>query len=309
MRIQLRHLQAFRAIMLTGSITAATNVVNLSQPAISRLLAGLEEELGFKLFYRRGRRLVATVEGQSFFRRIEGTLSGIDDIPSIANDVKVNSYGRLRICGIGPLLFGAYLPPAIGRFQNRFPDAKVTVDMRRREDIDEWVASRQADIGFTMMPIESQSVAWQPLITVRAVAIFPKGHRFEGRAQVDASELCEEVTVLPKQNVRLRQYGDAAIFSGQGDMQVDIETSTAVTSCHLVANGAGVGISDPFSVSGLGRDKLSIARLEPELRLSYCAIWPKDREPSQQAQDFLAAVSDMNNVFFEAYPEARPSEG
>lgn len=293
--------------MTTGTITAATGIVNLSQPAISRLLAVLEEELGFKLFYRRGRRLVPTVEGHSFFRRIEGTLSGIDDIPSIANDVRVNSYGRLSICGIGPLVFGDYLPKAVGRFQSKFPDAKITMEMRRREDIDEWVASRQADIGFTLSPIESQAVAWQQLITVRAVAIFPKGHRFDRRESIDAAELNDEVTVLPKQNVRLRQYADAALFGGQGSMRVDVETSTAVTSCHLVANNVGVGISDPFSVSGLERNKIAIARLEPELKLSYCAIWPKDREPSQQAQDFLDAVSSINEEFLDQYPEARPT--
>ncbi|WP_159453075.1 LysR family transcriptional regulator [Pseudooctadecabacter jejudonensis] len=305
-RIRLKHLQAFRAIVNAGSITAATRMVNLSQPAISRLLAVLEEELGFKLFYRRGRRLVATVEGQSFFRRIEGTLSGIDDIPSIAADVRVNSYGRLRICSIGPLLLGDYLPKATARFQGDFPDAKVTMEWRRREDIDEWVSSRQADIGFTLLPIESNSVTWRKLITVRAVAIFPKGQCFDGRETVHASELRDETTVLPKQNVRLRQYSDAAMFGDQGDMRVDIETSTAVTSCHLVANNVGVGISDPFSVSGLGRDRLGIARLEPELTLTYCAIWPKDREPSQQAMDFLDAVAQVGGEFFEAFPEACP---
>lgn len=293
--------------MTTGSITAATGIVNLSQPAVSRLLAVLEEELGFKLFYRRGRRLVPTIEGQSFFRRTEGTLSGIDDIPSIANDVRTNRYGRLRICGIGPLVFGSYLPRAVEHFRSSFPDAQITLDMRRREDIDEWVASRQADVGFTLLPVESRSVSWRRIITVRAVAIFPKRHRFDGRESVDAVELRDEVTVLPKQNVRLRQYSDAVLFGGQDGVHVDIETSTAVSSCHLVASNVGVGISDPFSVSGLGRERLAVARLEPELKLSYCAIWPTDREPSKQTQDFLTSVSIIKDSFFEDYPEARPT--
>ncbi|MEM8541880.1 MAG: LysR family transcriptional regulator [Pseudomonadota bacterium] len=304
-RIQLRHLQAYRAIMTTGSITAATSSVNLSQPAISRLLSVLEKELDLKLFYRRGRRLVPTVEGQSFFRRIEGTLSGIDEIPSIANDVKINNYGRLRICGIGPLVFSNYLPNAVATFRERFPDAQITMDMRRREDIDEWVASRQADIGFTLMPIESRSVAWRKIITVSALAIFPKGHHLEARECVELAELGNEVTVLPKQNVRLRQYADA-VLGDKGGINVDIETSTAVTSCHLVASKVGVGISDPFSVLGVGKDRLSVARLMPEIKLSYCAIWPTDREPSRRVEDFLASVEASSKGFFEQCPQALP---
>ena len=306
-RIQLRHLLAYRAIMASGSITAATKLVNLSQPAISRLLARLEDEIGFKLFYRRGRRLVPTVEGISFFRRIEGTLSGIDEIPSIAGDIRLNKQGRLRICGIGPLVFGSFLPSAIARYLDAFPGTKLTVDMRRREDIDEWVASRQTDLGFTLMPVESRAVSSRPIATVATVAALPSGHRLAGRSELTVSDFEGETIILPKQSVRLRQMLDAEFLSHRGGMAVDIETSTALASCQLISQGIGVGLCDPFSISAVRRERVSVARWRPELRLTYCAIWPKDREPSAQALQFLEVIDHASKTFLAEFPEARPA--
>lgn len=306
-KIQLRHLMAYRAVMSAGSITAATHRVNLSQPAISRLIAVMEAELGFKLFYRRGRRLVPTIEGTSFFRRIEGTLAGIDDIPAIADDVRLNKEGRLRVCGIGPLVFGQLLPDAVARYRKINPETQMTLEMRRREDIDEWVASRQADLGFTMQPIESKSVAFQDILTVSPVAVLPKGHRFADKKCIGLDDLRGETLIFPKQSVRLRQIVDTYLLRSPRPLGIDIETSTAIASCHLVAQGVGVAISDPFSASGLDRDLVSIVRWSPNIELTYCAIWPKDREPGDQAQMFLKSVVAASKAFLSDFPQACPA--
>ena len=292
--------------MTTGSITAATQVVNLSQPAISRLIAVMEAELGFKLFYRQGRRLIPSVEGRSFFLRIEGTLSGIDDIDSIANDIRYNKEGRLRLCAMGPLLFSRLLPNAIASYRSAYPETQLTVEMRRREDIDEWVASRQADLGFTLMPVESKSVSSEQIVTVAAVGIVPKDHRLADQKVLSLSDFENETLILPKQSIRLRQIVDAEILRGKRSVAVDIETSTALASCHLVAQGVGVGVSDPFSFSGVGREHIAVSRWEPAITLTYCAIWPKDREPTDQTRRFLDVVRSSAEIFLNEYPEARP---
>jgi DNA-binding transcriptional LysR family regulator len=67
----LRHIEAFRAVMLTGTVMAAASLMNLTQPAVSRTIALLEIQLGFKLFERRGRRLFPTTEAQTLYREVE----------------------------------------------------------------------------------------------------------------------------------------------------------------------------------------------------------------------------------------------
>ena len=90
MNIRLRQLRAYQAIMSFGTVSAAADSLHLTQSSVSRLLAGLEQELGFSLFYRRGRRLVPSVEGRNFYQRIEGALASIEGITTIANDVRLN---------------------------------------------------------------------------------------------------------------------------------------------------------------------------------------------------------------------------
>ena len=73
MAINLRQLEAFRAVIITGSITGAASYLHVSQPAVSRLIADLEHSIGFALFERRNRRLHVKPEGEIFYRDRKST--------------------------------------------------------------------------------------------------------------------------------------------------------------------------------------------------------------------------------------------
>ena len=76
--MNIRQLEAFRATMRAGSVTAAAEMLHISQPSVSRLLADLQHKLGFELFIRSGRGLVATVEARRFYQGVESLFMGTD---------------------------------------------------------------------------------------------------------------------------------------------------------------------------------------------------------------------------------------
>jgi DNA-binding transcriptional LysR family regulator len=86
--LNIKKLKCFRAVVIHGSLVAAANVMNLSQPATSRLISTLEDELKLKLFKREKRRLVLTPEGKEFYRETEKILSNLDDLPRIVQEIK-----------------------------------------------------------------------------------------------------------------------------------------------------------------------------------------------------------------------------
>ena len=292
--------------MNAGSVSAAAEQIYLTQSSVSRLLAGLEEELGFKLFYRRGRRLVPSVEGKIFYQRIEGTLAAIDDISTIAEDVRRGQGLRLRVCAIGPLVFSQYLSRAMRLFTDQHPDTIFTVEQQPRIEIDEWVASRKADLGLTLLPVESLSVGVESITTVSAVSIIPTFHPLAEKRTLEPPDLEGQSVILPKQSVRLRQMADGMLLGSGVRFASLAETSSAIVSCQMVAQGLGVGISDPFSVYGIVGEGLEIARWRPELKLTYGALWPKDRTPSDYTLELIEILKTVSGEMMMEMPEALP---
>lgn len=87
--MNLRQVEAFRSIMLRGSMTATAQALRTSQPSISRLIAELEAAIGFKLFERQAGRLKPTDEGLSFYREVERSFLGLDNLNQAARDIRI----------------------------------------------------------------------------------------------------------------------------------------------------------------------------------------------------------------------------
>ena len=104
--MKLRQLEAIRAVMASGTTTHAAELMGLTQSAVSRLVAQLEEELGLSIFDRRHGRLQITPEGQQFYDVAKKVLAGIDQIDATARDIRTLQAGALRILAMPALAYG-----------------------------------------------------------------------------------------------------------------------------------------------------------------------------------------------------------
>ena len=87
MRINLRQIEVFRAIMLTSSISGAAKLLHVSQPAVSRLLSYTEQRLGLKLFERIKGRLYPTPEAKRLFTEVNAVYQGVQRVNEVADDL------------------------------------------------------------------------------------------------------------------------------------------------------------------------------------------------------------------------------
>jgi len=111
MRLSHRQIEAFRAIIESGSVTAAADLLFLTQPSVSRLLADLEAELGFALFARIGRSLTPTPEADALYEEVRRSFVGLQEISRVADDIRQYRSGSLKIAAM-PALGLQFLPPA-----------------------------------------------------------------------------------------------------------------------------------------------------------------------------------------------------
>jgi DNA-binding transcriptional LysR family regulator len=290
MAMRLRSLQALHAVMETGSVTEAAKRLYRTQPQVSRLIAGLEEELGFRLFSRRGRRLVATQEGLRFYDEARRILSGLDDISRIAEDIRTLKEARLRIVA-QPYLAHAIVPQAMAEFAARYPLVRYSLEIRSRRDVGQWIAGQQFDLGIAALPIDAPAVTSQPFASVAVAAILPRGHRLAEKSRLDARDLVGEPFIALNPLALLRHRIDS-LFADLGlPLSVRAETSSGLSACQLAAKGLGVTLADPLVARCLAPGQIEVREWDPGLRLTYGFLYSTAHAPSALVLDFADTVA------------------
>lgn len=285
--MRIGYLQALRAVMETGSVTQAAQRMSRTQPQVSRLIAMLEDELGFALFLRQGRRLVPTQDGIQFYEEAKPILSGFDDVSRIAKDIRTRKDAWLKIIA-QPYLAHGILPAAIADFARTNPNARVSLEIRSRAEVGQWIAGQQFDLGIAALPIEAQAVRSEAFARVRVVAALPKGHRLAERAAISAQDLTDEPFVALKPFTLLRHYVDDQFSRAGLKPVIRAETSSGLSACQLVARGLGVTLADPLIAHGV--EGLLMKRWEPDLRLTYGFLFPTNYAPSSLALAFAETL-------------------
>src|SRR5690606_28423369 len=105
MKMNLRQIEAFRAVMIYGSVTLAANALFITQPAVSRLITDLEDSLGFALFERkRGQPLKPKEDAEILYAEVEKAFVGLDHLIQTGKNLHKSSRGHLRVVGTTSLV-------------------------------------------------------------------------------------------------------------------------------------------------------------------------------------------------------------
>ena len=126
-RIPLHTLPAFRIVARLQNLRAAADTLHLTHSAVSQQIRGLEEQLGFDLFERRGRRIVLNAAGEALLRSVEPALAQLDDGVQAAAAAANGSAQRLRVTTL-PSFAQRWLLPRMGRWRERHPQMALEID-------------------------------------------------------------------------------------------------------------------------------------------------------------------------------------
>lgn len=144
-------LRVFHAVSSAGSFTKATEILNISQSAISRQINILEEDLGIPLFHRVARGLVLTEEGEALRDTVSNVFSKLEMAQTTITELKNFARGHLQVATT--LAFGSmWLAPRLQEFLDQYPEVRVTL-LLKDEEID--LNMREADISITSLPINN----------------------------------------------------------------------------------------------------------------------------------------------------------
>jgi DNA-binding transcriptional LysR family regulator len=246
-RTTLRQIEAFRTVMRAGSVTAAADLLRLSQPTISKLIAQLEHELKLKLFDRTSGRLVPRQEAHALLRNVDKVFHALDDVGRYAEQLARSHTGQIRIAATSSL--GAYfLPIAVADFMRAHPDVRITLRTGSTSYVKEWVASEQADIGFvTDSPPEIGMMTERFQERPDAICLLPHGHVLTRKKTIQPSDLRRTRVISVDRDTPFNHAIKRALTEAGVGGQLVLETNRAATAWALVTQGAGVTVVNPFA--------------------------------------------------------------
>lgn len=303
--ITLRQIDAFRAVMMTGTATEAANVLGISQPAISRLVADLEAEIGFQLFDRVGRRVVPTAEAQILIEEVKRALIGLDQIRETAAEIGRFRHSRLRIVAI-PSVASTMMVDLIRTFAAEQPDTFISLEVRASEAAVEWVVSQQCDLGIATPAMESPAYARRPLMVGAPYCILPRGHRLAEKETVTPKDLAGESFISFRPDSAFRARMDAIFQQSEVSRVMKFEARTTEVICSMVAAGLGVSVVGPLGVPEAQRPddaRFIVRKFEPAQTVELSLIWSTHRPLPLVARQFIAVI----DRYFSVEPELPPA--
>jgi len=246
--MKLRQIEAFRAVMMTGSMTIAARKLHTSQPQISRLIGQLENLAQFPLFERHGTKLKPTVDGERFYGEVEKTFAGLSSLESAA--AVIRSFGRDRlVLAAMPRLAGGLLARAVARFKLEFPEVMVTIQSGNESTVNEWIRSGMCSTGLAMLYGQTPGILVDPVITSNCVAVFPKDHRFAQLDRVTPQDFANERYVSFPGTSPVRERIDHIFEQAGVSRFIVAEASLGSSICALVGAGMGVSLINPVAAA------------------------------------------------------------
>ncbi len=289
-----KSIEAFRAVMLSGSMTTAARDIHTTQPNVSRLISHLEYDLDMKLFERTGNKLAPTDEAIAFLVEVERYYLGLKTLAYTAGNIKRFGSGRLRVA-TAPALGLGFIARAVKRFSEVCPGVTVSVRTNNSATLEQLIASQLCDVALAVYASGSSSnaVKVEKLADIRGMCALPAGHRLADLPVIQATDLEGESFVSLSHHDGMRERVDSIFQDLHISRSMLVETEFFATICCMVINGVGVSVVNPLVAKDFIAQGLVLKPLEPRVEFPVYLLSPSHRPASILAQQFLDVVRQL----------------
>ena len=290
--MDLKSLRYFLAIAEEGSISAAAESLNLSQPNISRQMTLLEKELGAKLFERGSRRIVLTEEGMLLRRRAVEILqladTAVTEIGSAGKDV----IGTVRI-GCGETDAMRVVARAIRRFSETYPMVRFELHSGNAEDVSDLLERGLVDFGVLIEPTDKTRYDYLSFPTdIRWGALVRRDDPLARLYGVSPSDISGRRVIVSRQNMAANGISG---WMGPDFPEPDVVATYNLlfNASLLVSEGVGIALCLEGIVNTSGDSDLVFVPFEPELRVGMSLVWKKNSVQGRAQRLFLDGLREF----------------
>ena len=283
--MNLRHMEIFRAVMHAGTVRGAAQMLNVSEPAVSKLLALAERRAGLRLFERVKGRIMPTPDARALYAEVEALWKGVERIRATTQSLAKRTASNLWVAGTASL--GTHLVPLVAaELYRAIPQLNLKVDMVPPVDVIRELLDGTADIGVALAPPEHPKISVAARYSCALVCVMPGDHPLAKRSTVRRTDLQgERIISFARTLGSLEQT-----LSG---LKLDMAVRSGPLACWFAQAGVGVAIVDAPTVAG-GRFAGLVARpLVPSAKVEVLVLHNVERPLSGAAKAFQQIFDDV----------------
>ncbi|MEF3304003.1 LysR family transcriptional regulator [Paenibacillus sp. GYB003] len=296
--MELLQLHYFRTVAAMEHMTKAAQQLRIAQPALSKTIARLEEDVGVPLFDRNGRHIRLNTYGKAFLQKVEAALDLLEEGKKEANELAGLEHGSIHLATSTLEL----LSEPLGAFLERRPDVDFRITQSSADEMAALLAAGDVDLCFTVLPIEGPDYRSVSVLQEDVYLAVPPGHRLAGRRSARLYEVANDPFIGYKEGLLFQPMNDSFLreagFAPKFVCRVDEPSAIA----RLVRAGLGVAL-----VGGCGKNAgvpLNLLRIEePVCRRNFRLVWNGKRYLSKAAVHFRDFLADY---FAAAQQKGRP---
>ena len=282
--MELDQLRYFLQIAERGNFTRAAEDLSISQPALSRSIQKLEEELGQPIFERKSRSVSLTDAGTLLQARALQVLSILDDTKAEITDD--GESGRVRVGAI-PTIAPYFLPEILRRFSTEYPKATIVVQENTTDVLLKSCTQGEIDLAIVALPIPAKYLEVEELFKEELLLVLPLNHPLADRAKISVSDVEPFPFVLLDEAHCLS--GNIASFCRQNSFQpVAVERTSQLTMVQeLVSLSHGVSMIPAMARNCDQSDRRTYRSLvKPKPMRTVSVVWNPYRFESRLLKAF-----------------------
>lgn len=245
--ISLRELEFFRETLKSGSATRAADRLGVSQPAVSRALARLEERMALSLFTRNDGRLTPTAAAYALESELEPVFSSLENITQFSEQPVASETEILRIA-VPPTFCICIMQPLISEFMAKYPHSRFHLQTCTSQEVIQKIAIGEADLGMSDNNLTHDGIRFETILEIDAVCVLRDDHPLAERDQIIVEDM-DDLPLIAMSRSFSSRYALERIFEKAGvTPRIALEVTTSFAACDFISKGLGVGIMNPYPV-------------------------------------------------------------
>jgi LysR family transcriptional regulator, benzoate and cis,cis-muconate-responsive activator of ben and cat genes len=246
--VELRHLRYFLAVGEALNFTKAAARLRVAQPALSRQIHDLEDEMGVNLLHRSSRGVTLTAEGKLFLEEVRGLLKHADESVERVRALARGEYGELHI-GYAPVPTTEILPPTLAAFQKAVPRVKVLLHNLSSDEMIAELRDGTLELAITVQPIGEQTagIEFEVLRTEALCVAMSAAHPFARLKSIPLERLADEpiVGLGRKDYSEYYDYLDRIFAPIHAKPRIVVECDSVSSLIAEVEAGRGISLASP----------------------------------------------------------------
>lgn len=286
MVFKLRHMEVFRAVMLTGSISAAAKMLYVSQPAVSKLIGYIEGRLSYRLFERINNRLVPTAEAQVLYREVERVYQAALQVNACAHSLAAGTHRTLRI-SCSASLSTVVIPAALAQLKREAPSLQIEWQTSLMHAMPNQILSKTVDLSIAALPVIHDHLHSQAFMRGRMVVVMPNGHALAQQPSLTLQQLQGHALLLFRPDMPFGQLLAGHIQQRGLQLNSLLSFTNANEAVALVKQGMGISVIDEFVAQDSG---LQVVPLVDEIHFDISFVYSRFEPLSQSALHLMRVL-------------------